>query len=148
VKTILQIIDEAGGLPNAACISIANEPWMRLVIEVLRSGDRMATSSCPWRTTESRIRTRCATPKCFRSSEEGGRQLVRPSTSVTIMRRGTVGPAPHEAGNLQCLPRRTRDLEQFAEMWDRNLRAQGFLEAFRRRKCGQTESFENSRERR
>jgi hypothetical protein len=53
-----------------------------------------------------------------------------------------------EAGNLLCLPRRTRDLEQFAEMWDRNLRAQGFLEAFRRRKCGQTESFENSRERR
>ncbi len=27
-----------------------------------------------------------------------------------------------EAGNLLCLPRRTRDLEQFAEMWDRNLR--------------------------
>ena len=52
------------------------------------------------------------------------------------------------AGNLQFLPRLTRDLEQFAEMWDRNLREQGFLEAFRRRKCGQTESFENSRERR
>src|SRR5258708_40077656 len=35
VKTILQIIEEAGGLPNAECISIDNEPWMRLVIEVL-----------------------------------------------------------------------------------------------------------------
>jgi len=53
-----------------------------------------------------------------------------------------------ETGNLRCLPRLTRDLEQFAEMWDRNLREQGFLEAFRQRKCGQTESFENSRERR
>jgi hypothetical protein len=35
VKTILQIIEEAGGLPKAECISIDNEPWMRLVIEVL-----------------------------------------------------------------------------------------------------------------
>ncbi len=35
MKTILQIIEEAGGLPKAACISIDNEPWMRLVIEVL-----------------------------------------------------------------------------------------------------------------
>ena len=35
MKTILQIIEEAGGLPKADCISIDNEPWMRLVIEVL-----------------------------------------------------------------------------------------------------------------
>ena len=35
MKTILQIIEEAGGLPKAGCISIDNEPWMRLVIEVL-----------------------------------------------------------------------------------------------------------------
>ena len=35
MKTILQIIEEAGGLPMAECISIDNEPWMRLVIEVL-----------------------------------------------------------------------------------------------------------------
>ena len=35
MKTILQIIEEAGGLQRAKCISIENEPWMRLVIEVL-----------------------------------------------------------------------------------------------------------------
>ena len=35
VKTILQIIEEVGGVPRAECISIDNEPWMRLVIEVL-----------------------------------------------------------------------------------------------------------------
>ena len=52
-----------------------------------------------------------------------------------------------ETANLHCLPRLTRDLEQFAEMWDRNLRAQGFLEAFRRQKCGQTELLENKGER-
>ena len=52
-----------------------------------------------------------------------------------------------ETGNLHCLLTLTRDLEQFAEMWDRNLRAQGFLEAFRRQKCGQTELLENKGER-
>ena len=86
----------------------------------------MATSSYPWRTTEF-------WPFYFRNDYAAVEQWSR--------RRD-------EAGNLLCLPRLTRDLEQFAEMWDRNLRAQGFLEAFRRRKCGQTESFENSRERR
>src|SRR5712692_3066571 len=35
MKTVLHIIEEAGGLTNAECISIENEPWMRLVIEVL-----------------------------------------------------------------------------------------------------------------
>ena len=35
MKTVLQIIEEAGGWTNAECISIENEPWMRLVIEVL-----------------------------------------------------------------------------------------------------------------
>jgi hypothetical protein len=40
-----------------------------------------------------------------------------------------------EAGNLKCLPKLTRDLEEFAKMWERNLRDQGFLEAFRRKAC-------------
>src|ERR1700675_3159209 len=35
MKTVLQIIEEAGGLTNADFISVDNEPWMRLVIEVL-----------------------------------------------------------------------------------------------------------------
>ena len=35
MRTVLQIIEEAGGLTKAECISIENEPWMRLVIEVL-----------------------------------------------------------------------------------------------------------------
>src|ERR1017187_4885122 len=34
VKTILQIIEEAGGFPKAEGVSIDNEPWVRVVIEV------------------------------------------------------------------------------------------------------------------
>src|SRR5258708_13550520 len=35
MKTVFKIIEEAGGLIRAECISVENEPWMRLVIEVL-----------------------------------------------------------------------------------------------------------------
>jgi hypothetical protein len=38
-----------------------------------------------------------------------------------------------ESGDLVCLPERTREMEAFAKMWDRNLSAQGFLQAFRRK---------------
>src|SRR5260370_8137823 len=35
MKTVFEIIEEEGGLTNGECISVENEPWMRLVIEVL-----------------------------------------------------------------------------------------------------------------
>ena len=35
MNTVLQIIREAGGFQPGKSISIENEPWMRLVIEVL-----------------------------------------------------------------------------------------------------------------
>ena len=64
MKTILQIIEEVGGLPKAECISIDNEPWMRLVIEVPpeRGPDGHVVVSVAH--YGDRIRTRCATPKC------------------------------------------------------------------------------------
>ena len=151
MKTILQIIEEAGGLPKAKCISIDNEPWMRLVIEVLpeRGPDGHVVVSVAHYGEQKSDPMRDPEMLFEVVEEEGGQPEFWPfyfrndyaAVEQWSRRRD-------EAGNLLCLPRRTRDLEQFAEMWDRNLRAQGFLEAFRRRKCGQTESFENSRERR
>lgn len=150
VKTIMQIIEEAGGLAKAECISIDNEPWMRLVIEVLpeRGPDGHVVvsvahygeqNSDPMRDPEM----------LFELVAEGGRQpefwpfyFRNDYTAVEQWSRRR-----DETGNLHCLPRLTRDLKQFAEMWDRNLRAQRFLEAFRRQKCGQTELLESKGER-
>ena len=151
VKTILQIIEEAGGLPKAECISIDNEPWMRLVIEVLpeRGSDGHVVVSVAHYGEQNSDAMRDPEMLFEVVNEEGGQPEFWPfyfrndyaAVEQWSRRRD-------ETGNLRCLPRLTRDLEQFAEMWDRNLREQGFLEAFRQRKCGQTESFENSRERR
>src|SRR5258708_30742019 len=85
VKTIPQIIEEAGGLPKAACISIDNEPWMRLVIEVLpeRGPDGHVVVSVAHYGEQNS--DRCATPKCCskRLREGAGKRRSGPSTSVT-----------------------------------------------------------------
>jgi hypothetical protein len=147
MKTVLQIIEEAGGLTKADCISIENEPWMRLVIEVLpergpdghivvcvahygeQNSDAMRDPEMLFEVVVREGRQPEFWPFYFRNDYAAVEQWSR--------RRD-------EAGNLHSLPKRTRDLDQFARTWDRNLRDQGFLEAFRRRAYGQTELFENS----
>ena len=142
MKTVFKIIEEAGGLTNAECISVENEPWMRLVIEVLpergpdghvvvsvahygeQNGDPMRDPEMLFEVVEEVGKEPEFWPFYFRNDYSAVEQWSR--------RRD-------EAGNLHSLPKRTHDFEQFAKMWDRNLREQGFLEAFRRRACGQTE---------
>ena len=105
MKTILQIIEEAGGLPKAECISIDNEPWMRLVIEVLpeRGPDGHVVvsvahygeqNSDPMRDPEM----------LFEVVEEGGRQ---PEFWPFYFRNDYAAVEQwsrrrDEAGNLQC----------------------------------------------
>jgi len=149
MKTVLQIIEEAGGLTHVECISVENEPWMRLVIEVLpergpdghvvvsvahygeQNGDAMRDPEMLFEVVEEVGREPEFWPFYFRNDYAAVEQWSR--------RRD-------EAENLHSLPKRTHDFEQFAKLWDRNLREQGFLEAFRRRACGQAELFENSDE--
>jgi len=149
MKTVFKIIEEAGGLTNAECISVENEPWMRLVIEVLpergpdghvvvsvahygeQNGDPMRDPEMLFEVVEEVGKEPEFWPFYFRNDYAAVEQWSR--------RRD-------EAGNLHSLLKRTHDFEQFAKLWDRNLREQGFLEAFRRRACGQAELFENSDE--
>jgi hypothetical protein len=135
MKTVLQIIEEAGGLTNAECISIENEPWMRLVIEVLpeRSPDGHVVVSVAHYGEQNGDAMRDP-EMLFEVVEEVGRE---PEFWPFYFRNDYAAVEhwsrqPDQAGNLRCLPTRTRDFEQFAKVWDRNLREQGFLEASRR----------------
>ena len=150
MNTVLQIIEQAGGWTNAECISVENEPWMRLVIEVLpergpdghivvsvahygeQNGDAMRDPEMLFEVVEEVGREPEFWPFYFRNDYAAVEQWSR--------RRD-------EAENLHSLPKRTHDFEQFAKLWDRNLREQGFLEAFRRRACSQTECRISSAER-
>ena len=150
MKTILHIIEEAGGLKHAECISIENEPWMRLVIEVLpeRGPDGHVVVSVAHYGEQNGDAMRDP-EMLFEVVEEGGRE---PEFWPFYFRNDYAAVEQwsrqrDDAGNLHCLPNRTHDLEQFAKMWDQNLREQGFLEAFRRRASGKAEWGISSAER-
>lgn len=57
MKTVLQIIEEAGGLATFTWTRIENPPLMLLVIESLGERVQTATSRCRSLTTESRTAT-------------------------------------------------------------------------------------------
>lgn len=135
MRSILQIIEKAGGLGSAKYISIENEPWMRLVIEVLpdlgpdghmvvsvahygeRNSDLMRDPEMLFEVIEEDNLQPEFWPFYFRNDYMGIEQWSRFRC---------------EGGEVVCLPKRTREMEEFAKIWDRNLTEQGFLEAFRR----------------
>jgi hypothetical protein len=135
MRTILKILGAAGGLHCAKYLSIENEPWMRLVIEALPepgpSGHPVVSvahygeqNSDPMRDPEM----------LFEVVEEDGAQ---PKFWPFYFRNDYAGIEQwsryrSEGGDVLCLPGRTREMEQFMKIWDRNLSEQGFLEAFRR----------------
>lgn len=134
MKTILQLIDAAGGLGKQPHISIENPPWMRLVVETLaesgpsgepvlsiahygvQSGDLMRDPEMlfevVWEGGASKL-----WPFYFRNDYVGVEQWSR--------RRD-------QCGNMICQPALTRELEEFAEMWESDLAAQGYLQAYQK----------------
>jgi hypothetical protein len=135
MNTVLQIIRESGGFHPGKSISIENEPWMRLVIEVLpelgpdghkvvsvahygeQNSDLMRDPELLFQVVEKDGVTELS-PFYFRNDYVGLEQWSR---------------YRNESADLIALPQRTRDMEAFAKIWDRNLSSQGFLEAFRRK---------------
>jgi hypothetical protein len=135
MKTIIRIIEEAGGLAGSRYIPINNEPWMRLVIEVLaESGpDGLpVVSVCHYGEQNSDL---MRDPEVLFEAviNDGLLQELRPF----YFRNDYVGierwsRQRSDRGELICKSGGVRELEQFAQLWDRNLDQQGFLEAFRR----------------
>lgn len=145
MKTVLQIIQDSGGFEPGQFISIENEPWMRLVIEVLPEsgpdGHTVISVAHYGQQNSDLMRDPEVT---FEVVEKDGEAELWPF----YFRNDYVGIEQwsryrDESGDLVCLPQRTRDMEAFAKMWDRNLNAQGFLEAFRR-KLGAAASIERN----
>lgn len=134
MKAIQEILHAAGGIDAVTHIAIENPPFMRLVIEVLPhrgpDGHRVISIAHYGEQNGDAMRDPevCAEvvqgdegpvfwPYYFRNDCAGFEQYSR-------WRDGD--------GNHICLPARTRELEAFLLMWDRNLRDQGFLAAYQR----------------
>ena len=102
MKTILQIIEEAGGLPKAECISIDNEPWMRLVIEVLpeRGPDGHVVVSVAHYGEQSSDAMRDPEMLFEVVNEEGGQPEFWPFYFRRLCGRVAVEPSPRRGREL------------------------------------------------
>lgn len=135
MKTIIRIIEEAGGLARSSYIPINNEPWMRLVIEVLPEsgpGGLPVVSVCHY--GEQNFDLMRDPEVLFEAVINNDLlQELRPfyfrNDYVGIERWARRGS---DLGDTVRKTSEVRELQQFADLWDRNLEQQGFLEAFRR----------------
>ena len=136
MQTILEILRLAGKITPGFCLSIMNAPYMRLVIEDIRipgpdgyptlsvahygvqQGDAMRDPEMLFQLVETSGQVRLV-PYYFRNDYVGVEQYSR----------------LNQDGAALVRPQLFREHRSFARLWDRNLRAQGFVEAFRRMKA-------------
>ena len=134
MKTILRILERAGGYRSTLYLKIENPPFMALVIEATpepgptglpaisiahygeQNGDLMRDPEMCFELTNPLGAGWTMTPYYFRNDYLGVEQVSR----------------TRDEKNYIFYPDLFHQHESFARTWDRNLRAQGFLEAFQR----------------
>jgi hypothetical protein len=134
MKTILQILAAAGGFRRDLYLRIENPPYMTLVIEAVpelgplnapaisvahygeQNGDLMRDPEMCFELTNPLGMGWIMTPYYFRNDFVGVEQVSR----------------TRDEKNYIFYPDIFHQHESFSRTWDRNLRAQGFFEAFQR----------------
>jgi len=134
MKTIFRILERAGGYRPTLYLKIENPPFMALVIEATpepgpcgspaisiahygeQNGDLMRDPEMCFELTNPRGMGWTMTPYYFRNDYIGVEQYSR----------------TRDDKHYIFYPDLLHQHEQFARMWDRNLCAQGFFEAFER----------------
>jgi len=138
MQTIFEILRLAGQLRPGFCLSIVNEPYMKLVIEDIQipgpnghttlsvahygeqNGDAMRDPEMLFELVEISGQIRLV-PYYFRNDYVSVEQYSRPNQDGVALVR----------------PRLLREHQHFARLWDWNLRAQRFVEAFQRTKTAE-----------
>jgi hypothetical protein len=132
MKTILNILKKAGGWRPNLYVRIENPPYLPLVIE---AGDESgplglrALSVCHYGEQNGDL---MRDPEmCFELSKP---PLSGLGLSVYYFRNDCMGIEQYsryrEGDNYIVIPNLYEEHSKFAQVWDKNLRAQGFLEAF------------------
>jgi hypothetical protein len=130
MKTVLDIIQKAGGWHPGLYVKIDNQPHMELVIEAMDESGPLglpALSVCHY--GEQNGDAMRDPEMCFELGFAGGAHLIPFSwrndyVAVEQVSRAIVN------GHYVALLQLQEDHEEFAKTWDKNLRLQGFLEAF------------------
>jgi len=130
MKTLLAILQKAGGWRPSLYVKIENPPYMTLVIEAVDESGPLglpAISVCHYgRQNGDAMRD---PEMCFELGNAGGARL-----DPYYWRNDYAGVEQVSRAILRdhyvALLELHKQHEEFAAMWDKNLRLQGFLEAF------------------
>ena len=131
MKTILRILERAGGYRPTLSLKIGNSPFMALVIEAIGAGPlgSPAISIAHYREQNGDL---MRDPEmCFELSKPPLCSLELVGYYYRNDYMGVEQYSRYIAGtNYVFVPDLYEQHRKFARLWDRNLRAQGFLEAF------------------
>ena len=133
MKTIVEILELAAPLKPGFHIRIENSPWMALVIEDIQqrgpNGSPLLSVAHYGEQNGDLMRD----PEMLFEIERSGLQV---KMTAIYWRNDYLGKEEFSAiendGRWQILERLQRAHMEFAKTWDANLRAQGFIEAFRK----------------
>ena len=134
MKTILQIFERAGGYRSDLYLRIENPPYMALVIEATPEPGPLGISAISVAHYGEQNGDLMRDPEmCFELSNPLGMGWT---LSAFYFRNDYIGVEQYsrtrEGDNYVFVPGLLQQHESFVRTWDKNLRAQGFLEAFER----------------
>jgi hypothetical protein len=132
MKTILRILERAGGYRPTLYLKIENPPFMALVIEATPEPGPTGLPAISIAHYGEQNGDLMRDPEmCFELAKP---LLCDMSLSSFYFRNDYLGVEQYsryrDGENYAFVPDLHRQHEAFARQWDRNLRAQGFLEAF------------------
>ncbi len=134
MRTILQILDKAGGYRSDLYLHIENPPYMALVIEATPEPGPLGVPAISVAHYGEQNGDLMRDPEmCFELSNPLGMGWI---LSPFYFRNDYLGveqfSRSRKGDNYVFVPGLLREHESFARVWDKNLRAQGFIEAFLR----------------
>ena len=139
MKTVAMILELAGPLQAGFHIRIENEPWMTLVIEDTQERGPNGLPAISVAHYGEQNGDLMRDPEMIFEAEESNEQL---NLVPYYWRNDYAGVEQYSAfieeGRTLLNAELEREHTAFARIWDANLKAQGFLEAFVRQQKGDT----------
>jgi hypothetical protein len=132
MKTILRILERAGGYRPALYLKIENPPYTALVIEATPEPGPLGTLAISVAHYGEQNGDLMRDPEmCFELSKP---PLCSLELVACYYRNDYMGVEQYsryiDGTNYVFVPALYEQHQKFAALWDRNLRAQGFIEAF------------------
>ena len=135
MQTVLRILDKAGGYRRDLYLRIENPPYMTLVIEATPGPGPLGVPALSVAHYGEQNGDLMRDPEmCFELGQPLG---LKPNLEPFYFRNDYMGveqwSRTNDGQQYTCYPGLYAQHQEFAALWDKNLRDQGFVEAFERK---------------